>query len=62
MIKNLFALIREQNEHFNPKDDLSAMINEVLEKYDEQELDDDELDDVAAARGAASIFPKKEKE
>lgn len=60
-MEKLLRLIKEQNEHFNPDDELSRLIeseSKNLEMMDD-ELDLDQLDMVAAAQKIPEFKPVK---
>lgn len=60
-MRNLFKLLKEQNEFIAPLDDLSGMIHQVLgEGHEEDALSEDELYYIqAAVKQPDSIIPKR---
>jgi len=58
-MQNLLMYLNEQNTLIDPGDRLSQLIHAVLDSISDSELDDEDLQDIRAARGTIVQKPEE---
>jgi len=58
-MQNLLTYLNEQNTLIDPGDRLSQLIHAVLDSISDSELDDEDLQDIRAARGITVQKPEE---